>query len=320
LPDRPEIHFGGTPDVLGDVITSLRLTMFLFARIELGSPWGLSREAGPLVSLYIIGRGGAELVVGEQTWVLAAGDVALLPNGCAHILRDGKDAPLHRIGTVDCRPVEGRQPYLGGDGARSTIVAGAFRVGSAVRSPFFESLPPVLHVAAGDPRASPWLPSTVQLLLAESASQSPGGSMVLSRLVDILFVQALRTMMVTEKAHLLCALSDPQIGTALAKIHETPSAPWTVATLASAVGMSRSSFAERFHELVGQPALAYVSRWRMTLAGGLLQDADLPVMGVASQVGYASEAAFNRAFKRWAGTTPAAFRRQRGAERVHPQL
>lgn len=299
--------------MLGDLIASLRLTTILYGRIELGAPWGLAMEAGPLAYLYVVGRGGAELVVDGHTHGLSSGDVALLPAGHAHVLRDGHGAPLHWLDSAECRRAEGAPLQLGGQGARTTLVAGAFRIGAAVRSPLFSSLPPVLHVATTDPRASPWLPSTVQLLLAESGGRTPGGSVVVSRLVDILLVQALRSFIATEHTHGLCALADPQIGKALRRIHEAPATPWTLATLATAVGMSRSSFAERFHARVGEPALAYVSRWRMTLAAGLLQDVDLPIDAIAGQVGYASEAAFHRAFKRWSGATPAAFRRREGA-------
>jgi transcriptional regulator GlxA family with amidase domain len=138
---------------------------------------------------------------------------------------------------------------------------------------------------------------------------------VVSRLVDVLFVQALRTFIMSGscKQGGLRALADAQIGKSLQLVHEKPAEPWTVDGLARAVGLSRSAFAARFTDLVGEPPLEYVSRWRMTKAAELLRESDLSVLDVAERSGYSSEAAFNRAFKRHGGTAPARYRRQANA-------
>ena len=141
--------------------------------------------------------------------------------------------------------------------------------------------------------------------------------MVVSRLVDVLFVQALRTFIMNGscKESGLRALGDPRIGKALQLVHERPAEPWTVEGLARAIGLSRSAFAARFSELVGEPPLEYVSRWRMTKAAELLRESDLSVLEVAERAGYGSEAAFGRAFKRHEGTAPARYRRQQAHAR-----
>jgi transcriptional regulator GlxA family with amidase domain len=153
----------------------------------------------------------------------------------------------------------------------------------------------------------------VQLLIAESAARSPGGTVVVSRLVDVLFVQALRTFILGSncKESGLRALGDPPVGRALQLVHDRPTEAWTVDGLARAVGLSRSAFAERFTALVGQPPLEYVARWRMTKAAELLRESDLPLGTVATRAGYHSEAAFSRAFKRHEGMAPATYRRRR---------
>ena len=319
LTDRLATRDGETTDILGDLLSSLRFTTLVYARMELGAPWGLSFPNLPdSASLLVIARGSAQLEVerSDGTTVLSAGDVALLPNGGAHVLRDGKGSPLHVLGTGQCQRSTAAAPIrLGGKGARTTLVAGAFRYGAGRRIPLFETLPSVIHIAASDARVSPWVSSTVQLLIAESAAHSAGGTVVVSRLVDVLFVQALRTYIMNGscKDCGLRALGDAQIGKALQLVHQRPAEPWTVEGLARAVGLSRSAFAARFTDLVGEPPLEYVSRWRMTKAAELLRETDLSVLDVAERAGYHSEAAFSRAFRRREGTAPARYRRKQGS-------
>ncbi len=331
LPDRPGPLEDPATDILADLLSSLRLTTLVYGRMELGAPWGLRfPDQVDAVSLYVIARGGAQLVLEhprrEQApaTVLAAGDVALLPDGGSHVLRDGEGSPVHVLGEGACRrssPLAARPIHLGGEGAPTTLVAGAFHVGASRRTLLLQSLPPIIHISASDPQASPWLASTVQLLIGESGARSPGGTVVVSRLVDVLLIQALRTFVTGAPSqdhggHRLCALADPQIGRALQQIHARPAEAWTVEGLAGAVGLSRSGFAARFSELVGEPPLEYVARWRMTKAAELLRESDLSMGQVAEQVGYHSETAFNRAFKRWEGTAPASYRRQQSTAPV----
>lgn len=319
LTDRPARVDDGTTDILGDLLASLRMTTLVYGRIELGEPWGLRFPDLPdAASLYLLVRGSARLEADRSSppIVLSAGDVALLPNGGSHALRDRRDSPLHDLTVEGCRGAKAAGPlHVGGQGAQTSLVAGTFRYGSGRRFPLFENLPPVIHISASDPNASPWLSSTVQLLIAESAARSPGGTVVVSRLVDVLFVQALRTFILgstcTESG--LRALGDAPIGKALQLVHDRPTEAWTVEGLARAVGLSRSAFAARFTELVGEPPLEYIGRWRMTKAAELLRESDLPLGDVAERAGYHSEAAFSRAFKRVIGASPADWRNSRTA-------
>lgn len=303
-------------DVLGDVLGRLNLATLVYSRVELAAPWGLrigEETESAEAHLYVIAEGEARLELARtEPIVLSAGDVALLPNGGVHVLRDTEGGPVDLLGGSECPFEAARKLRPVGHGRRTTLVGGAFRFGAAERTPLLEHLPEVIHISASDPAASPWLPATVQLLLSESTEQRPGGSVVMSRLVDVLFVHVLRTFIGGRLAtsHSLCALADPQIGRALQLVHDAPASKWTVEALASAVAMSRSAFAERFTRFVGHPPLEYVGRWRMVKAAELLAGSELSIAEVAERVGYASEAAFNRAFKRYMGVAPATWRRR----------
>jgi AraC-like DNA-binding protein len=316
LADRPESGDDQVTDVLADLLDTVRLAALMYGRFELGAPWGLQCPDTDLAHLVVVGRGSVHLEVdgGAAPIALSAGDLALLPHGGAHALRDAPGSPLHALGQRECARVHTTEPMvLGGDGARTTLVIGAFRFGAAGRTLLFEQLPRVIHVAAHEPAVSPWLVSTVQLFIAESASRNPGASVIVSRLADVLLVQAIRSHIsgtdCQERG--LRALVNPQIGKALSLIHERPADPWTVESLASAVALSRSGFAARFTALVGEPPLEYLARWRMTKAAQLLRESELSMDEVAQRVGYQSKPSFNRAFKRWQGIAPGAFRRDR---------
>ncbi|QSQ19652.1 AraC family transcriptional regulator [Pyxidicoccus parkwayensis] len=312
-------------DVLADVLDSMRLSTIMYGRFELNAPWGIRFCERPAAHLVLLARGSARLEVEgiEGAVTLSAGDLALLPHGASHTLRDAEGSPLHLLGHGDCKRVRALGPIrLGGDGERTTLVAGSFRHGAAPRMLLFERLPQLVHVAADDPAIAPSLASTAQLLITESASSSPGATVIMSRLADILLAQALRAHIATGQCneHGLCALTDPQIGKALSVIHESPAAPWTVESLASAVALSRSGFAARFTALVGKPPLEYLAQWRMTKAAQLLRESETPLSEVATAIGYQSEASFNRAFKRWEGSAPGTYRREhrRGGDRSAP--
>ena len=312
--ERPEPRDEQGSDVLSDVLDTMRLSTVMYGRFELYAPWGVQFCSSPGAHIVLLARGSARLEVEgvEGAVTLSAGDLALLPHGGGHTLRDAEGSPLHILGQGECKRVRGIGPIqLGGNGARTTLVAGSFRLGAAPLTRLFERLPRLVHIAADDPATVPSLASTAQLLIAESASSSPGATVVMSRLADILLVQALRTHIAGGQCQEggLRALADPQIGKALSLIHERPAEPWTVERLAAAVAISRSGFAARFSALVGEPPLEYLARWRMTKAAQFLRESELPLSEVAAAIGYQSEASFNRAFKRWGGSAPGAYRR-----------
>jgi AraC-like DNA-binding protein len=201
---------------------------------------------------------------------------------------------------------------MGGDGPVTTLIIGHFTLGKGPRNALLASLPPAIHLPSGAVSASPQLGGLVPLILSESASPGPGNSIVLARLADLLLVHGLRLWVATagESACGLRAVSDPAVGKALRLMHAQPADPWTVESLATAVAMSRSAFAARFAQLVGEPPLQYLAGWRMTLAAQRLREDDAVIADVAESVGYANPVAFSKAFSRIRGVGPGTFRRR----------
>ncbi len=182
-----------------------------------------------------------------------------------------------------------------------------------------EILPPTIHIEASSSPRLEWMQSVLRLMASEAGELRPGGEAVITRLGDILVIQAIRAWMESDPAAQtgwLGALHDPQIGRAISNIHRDPARNWTVASLAHELAMSRSAFAARFSELVGEPAMSYVTRWRMHVAVAALKDEGATVGQLADRLGYRSEAAFSRAFKRVIGVSPGAIRRTGGQDRT----
>jgi AraC-like DNA-binding protein len=196
--------------------------------------------------------------------------------------------------------------HCGGGGAPTTIVCGSFSFDRASLKPITQLLPRFILIKADQARTLA-LQNTMQALASEMAEQAPGSEVVATRLAEVLFIQLLRTHIASEPERnkgWLRAVFDPQIGVVLGAIHNRVNSPWTVESLAEAAGMSRSAFAARFKELLGQTPLEYVTEWRMQKAMQLLQQRGKKLMDVARSVGYDSDAAFSKAFKRVVGANP----------------
>src|SRR5262249_2204959 len=192
---------------------------------------------------------------------------------------------------------------------------GGFLLDHPHTNPLLASLPPVLHLSAGRGRSVPWLGATLDWIESEVNARSPGSEAVTTRLCEILFIEALRDHFARSEAAesgWLRALADPAIGPALALIHRQPEARWTVGSLARRLAMSRSSFASKFDSLLGEPPLHYLTRCRLNKAAGLLRTNHAKVAEIAQLVGYESEAAFSKAFKRLFQVGPGEFRRSAG--------
>jgi AraC-like DNA-binding protein len=324
LSNRPEDSEHGV-DVIAEVLESVHLTTAIFGRLELGAPWRLRIPARDYLSFYVVARGGAWLELSDpkadptegapaKSIALSAGDAVVLPRMSAHVLRDANksDTPPQDFDYEGCPRVKaGHVGRLGGEGPVTSLINGHFTLGSAHRNALIASLPPAIHLPANASGASPQLAGVVSLILNESAAPGPGGKIVLARLADLLLVHALRFWIATEGSAAcgLRAVADPAIGTALRLMHARPAESWTVESLASAVGVSRSAFAARFAQLVGEPPLQYLSHWRMSTAAKMLRESDDSVATVAERVGYANPVAFTKAFARIQGIGPGAYRR-----------
>jgi AraC-like DNA-binding protein len=302
-------------DPLGRALHLLRMDGAFYCRSELSAPWGLALPPMPgYVWFHVVISGGLRLETpGRAAEALAAGELALVPHGTGHVLRSGEHAPAPGILELERERVGDRYEVLrhGGGGAATTLMCGAVRLEHPAARNLIHALPASILLGAGAPGAES-IHTTLRLLAAEARHPRPGGEAVITRLADIIVVQAIRAWIDTDPAARtgwLGALRDPHIGRAIALIHNEPARAWTVASLAAELAMSRSAFAARFTQLVGEPAMQYVTTWRMHLALAALHDGDATIAQLADALGYRSEAAFARAFKRVIGTSPGAVRR-----------
>jgi AraC-like DNA-binding protein len=310
---------GLTVDVLSDVTQAIRLKGLISGGLELAAPWGMGVPERGHPCFYAVARGSCVVDVEgvKGTYSLAGGDLFFLPRSHAHVIRDTRRTrPQDYEKVMALASHDGRPASRGeGNGAVTALVAGCFSLDTGPRHPLLASLPDVIHLRADRRQSAGGLDATLQFIASEAASRSPGVTTVLSRLADILFVQIIRAHVAETGEHSgpwLRALADPQISLALQRIHAQPDAPWTVESLAREAAMSRSAFAARFTELVGEPVLAYLTRWRMVKAREWLAAPGVSVSEVASRVGYTADAAFAKAFKRVVGMGPGAFRKKAG--------
>ena len=298
-------------DPLDDVFAAMRVRSALYARLEARAPWGVSLAGGESARFGLVVRGSCLLEVPgvAEPVALAAGDCYVLAHGTPYVLRDHPDTP-----TVSCASVVrdriGGVVALGGTGTAASVICGWFHFDLRAARPLLDLLPVLLHVKMEQARAIA-LQGTLQLLAMETGEPGLGSGLLVSRLADIVFVQAVRAHVAAEgrqQTGWLGALADARIGTALRAMHKDMARGWTVETLASAASLSRSAFAQRFRERVGQAPLEYLTHWRMFKAGNMLGQGHAPVGAIAGAVGYESEAAFSKAFKRTMGMAPRAWR------------
>jgi AraC-like DNA-binding protein len=305
-------------DVLTDVLATLRPLGRVFCVSELSTPWSMAIPACGFAHFHVIERGGAWLRLegspSKSAVSLASGDFVLIPHGKGHTLADSPTTPPVPIGRL-VKPQMGGCNVVqhGGGGAKTLVTCGAFEFGSTTSNPVLQLLPQLIHIA-GAQVGGEWLEPTLKMLAHEARTPRPGSGVIVTRLIDVIVVQAIRAWLDGQPPGAggwLGALRDRQIGAALGAIHREPGRPWRVSQLARQVGMSRSPFAGRFAALVGDPPLRYLTRWRLHMAMDLLLRTDQPIAEVAGLVGYESEAAFSRAFKRAHGLAPLVWRRRR---------
>ena len=285
------------------------------AHVRAGVPWGLELPAGPGASFHAVTAGTAWLrVAGDEPLQLMPGDVVLLPSGISHRLSSG---PTGRCVAYD-RAVKEREMSpegelsIGGSGALTTFVCAAYDYDLDVAEPLVSLLPAVVHVCA-DPVVGRDLAALVDLLALEVGARRPGSRAAAARLIDLLLIAAIRHWVDIpadpEVSSWLRALRDPDVARVIALLHARTAEPWTLASLAREVHLSRATLARRFSELVGEPPLSYLARWRMHVAAQRLKYSSDTVGTIARDVGYTSEYAFNRAFARHRGQPPGRYRR-----------
>jgi AraC-like DNA-binding protein len=304
-------------DALSDLLTSVRFRSTLLCRSELTAPWGFGIVARDFATFHLALKGGGYLDVdgGERMLRLDEGDLVILPHGNAHAVRDAPTSKVTRLeelianGTMDARGTLRNEPTT--RGAKSTLVCGGFHFEERATSPLLLGLPTTIHIKSGS--APKWVKTAVKFLREESDVTRPGADAVITRLADILFVEALRAHLSSptgRRSGLAVALRDARVGRALSLIHRKLNVQLSVGRLAREAGMSRTAFALRFAELIGESPVKYATRCRMDHAAALLRSGEDALADVAARVGYESEVGFGRAFKRMVGVSPAAYRRR----------
>jgi AraC-like DNA-binding protein len=317
-------------DPISDLFKTMHVASVVHSRLEATAPWGLMREAqtgndaalpspagenspSQLAHFGMVSRGNCWLSVAgiSDPLPLTGGDCFLLAPGSAYALRDNPGTPARSF--CEVAPKNNSDViHYGGGGVPTSIVSGWFRFGPMSIKPVRRLLPELILIKADQARTLA-LHATLQLLASEMSEPAPGAEVIVNRLADILFIQCVRAHLAsgseTCKSGWLRAIFDPKIGAALKAMHEKVENPWTVEALAAAAGMSRSAFAWRFKALLGETPLQYLTNWRMYKATGILQEGDKKLFEVAKSVGYDSDAAFSKAFKRVLGVAPREYRR-----------
>ncbi|WP_437957602.1 AraC family transcriptional regulator [Sorangium sp. So ce119] len=311
-------------DPLSELLSSVRARTASWARLDARAPWGVALRGKPSTfCIHHVVTGAARVSTEKDGHALAltTGDVVVVPHGRAHSLRDRDDTPVVALEEMPGVRASGHDRVwhltLGGVGAETRVTSALVELEDPFSVPVVSSLPPVFRLAgAGAGQTS--LVEHLRLLAREIESRPFGSDLLLARMADALFVHVMRAYVETlgdapsgscRSLELVSALRDPGVAAALALMSRRPEHPWTVASLAEQVGLSRSAFAARFTSLVGEPPLGFLTRMRMQKATMLLREG--ATLALTSQLtGYASEASFGHAFRQWSGMAPGAYRRQ----------
>lgn len=314
-------------DPLSDVLRVFQLGGAILFRAELCAPWSFAipdaremagailPDAGRLVRFHIVTAGSCVVELGGERLALGRGDVILLPRGEAHVMCS--EPGLRPVPVLSVLPElsgsEVSRLVKPGPGPTTVILCGFLGCETPLFDPLFGALPSVI-VARAERRQGSWFDALLRHMTVSAESAAPGdlgGQAMQVRLTELMFVEVVRRHVASlppDRSGWLAALRDPCVGRAVAAIHAEPARDWSVASLAKHAGVSRSILAERFRRGAGVAPMQYLARWRLQVASGLLRSGDLSLAEAAARVGYRSEAAFSRAFKRHAGTSPAAWR------------
>lgn len=318
-------------DTLSDVLRAVRLTGAVFIDVDVTVPWAtfapkshhliplIMPDAQHLISYHLVTEGECYAIQKDQDPVrLQTGDLIVFPHGDHHTL--ASDASLRAPASFDMTDVDlsSQRPWKirGGGGGNDRVKLVCGFLGCDVRpfNPLLAALPPRIHCSGQNPDCNARLSHFYQMAVMESNSQRMGGESILAKLSELLFIELVRMYLEslpTEQTGWLAGLRDRHVGHALSLMHAQPARDWTLEALSNETGLSRSALADRFTEFVGLPPMQYLAKWRMQIAAGLLTQGQSNIARIAVDVGYESEAAFSRAFKKVVGMPPAAWRKSR---------
>lgn len=300
-------------DPLSAVLRGIRLSGSIYATWELREPWGMDLPSGPFASFHLVEQGGGWLRLSRDVHRLEAGELVVLFRGQAHQLTSTKTSPAVPLARLLARhaPVMGVH-HGGGSGELSRLVCGKFAPEGGQGLRMLRGLPPFVHLGLEKLASLPTLRALLTSLAHEASSTAPGAATAAARITEALFVQVLRTL-VQDPGQApqgwLAGLREPRLAEALHRLHTEPARAWSVAELATQVGMSRTRFATLFQQRIGQPPMTYLADLRLELVAQRLRDSEESIAEIAHAAGFASQAGLNRAFRRRFHQPPSAFRR-----------
>jgi AraC-like DNA-binding protein len=316
-------------DALSEVLRVVKLESAIFFNAEFSEPWclfspqsstlapALAPGAGHVIIYHLLceGRAYAQLEDGERV-PMSAGDLVTFPHGHGHLLGSGSRAIPINAGTALPGLLEKGLEMLriGGGGAPSRFICGYLACDPQLCQAFLGGLPPLIKVNIRDDPSGQWLENSLKFSVTEAANREAGASAMLTKLSEVVFVETLRRYaraLPEGETGWFAGARDVEVGKALTLLHHQPAHPWTVAELARQAGLSRTVLAERFRHFLGDSPMAYLTRWRLRLGARALAATSRSVAQIAAEVGYESEAAFNRAFKREYGLPPARYRKDK---------
>lgn len=307
-------------DALADVLKAIRLSANTYFCTDFSAPWGMEIEESQQGMFHIAVEGTCWLkhAKAEDPLHISTGDIVAFPTGGAHWISDTPDSPKRPGSDVVENILKGTnpfQPQATEESGATTLLCGSFSYDSSVDHPFVKDLPCFIHIKASETPELNWLRSLVTVLANESRQPSPGSTVMVDRLTEVLFIQLMRTYMTNSPNNngYIAALADLQIGSALNLIHSEDKAYWSVERLGEAVALSRTAFTEKFSRMVGMPPKTYLINWRMQKAKAQLENSDMAMIDIAETAGYSSEAAFSKAFKHLLGRPPGQVRRSSNA-------
>ena len=314
-------------DVLSEVLKLVTLKGAVFFNAEFSDPWCVRSPASRLIAerfgpgqrhviiyhLLTEGVAWAEVEPGRRV-ALGPGDIVIFPHGDPHLMGNGRPVtPVDNAQQLDRILSEGLSvTRIGGGGALTRFVCGYMVCEPQLSRVVLSGLPPMLRIPIRNDAAGVWLENSIRFSVANASSSNAGSEAVLAKLSEVLFIEALRRYvgrLSDAETGWLAGSRDPHVGRALGLLHARPAQSWTIGSLAQSVGVSRAVLAERFHYFLGEPPITYLTRWRLQLAARLLSTTSRSVVDVATEVGYYSQAAFNRAFKRAYALPPARYRK-----------
>jgi AraC-like DNA-binding protein len=313
-------------DALSELLSAVKLSGAMFYVAECSKPWRVlapsgrklgqyvAANASHVIEFHLVTEGSGYVRVGDETTLFAAGDLFMIPHGDAHEMGNGtgallvdseKGLPELLRGSLTCA-------RMGGGGEQTRLICGYLACEAGLIRPVLAGLPRVVRVHIRNDRAGEWLENSIVHAVERAQTAAPGSDVILARLAEVLFAEALQryvSQLPSGRTGWLAGASDATVGRSLAALHRRPAHPWTLDELAEAAAVSRSVLTERFARYLGQSPMAYLADWRIELGAEALRTSSRSVLQVATEVGYESEAAFNRAFKRRFSKPPAAYRR-----------